>query len=476
MKDKTTIIPSLKGFDGKKSSANSRTAQGKKTAERRLASQDTMKLEKIKSASVSGRKPSQSTTKRATNSRTTDTRRNTSSSAPGTYARERVSGSSDYDSSRRIDRSGQAQRRARMEANSKKIPSQTNKQRVSSYYDDIPQRTDAQRTGTGKPHTPPAKKRPTQSTDVRKSQRPKQQTAQKRRPAPKKTTPRPKKSLLPRNKKFRKAAGFTVLGLVLALVLFILSLTVFFKTKDFEVNGVDYPYNKKTIVKECGIYEGDNIFTANKSRAEDRIEENCAYVEEADVYSIFPNKIGIDLKMAKPACKINAMGGIHIVSDKGKVLDVVDNADDMDLPYIEGIQIKARDAGEFVDYGSDVLKRALEEMFKAFSSIEATKISEINIITKGDVFELRYVYDNRIVVYMGIPEEIGYKIQVADKIIDKLDAQEGTAVVGELDVSACHDEDAKSYFNPYSILGPDIAAPVTTTEEPVEEPTMTYEY
>lgn len=475
MDDKTATIPSLKDFKNNKSSSKSNKSGSKnKTPRRSALSQDTMRLEKIKSASVASRKPSdKSGNKTGTAQRASGTQsRSRSASAPSTYARDRVKSSSDYDSSRRVDRSGQAQRKADMASNAKK-PAQSRGQRVSSYYDDVPQRSTTQRSGINKPSTASAPKRPAQSS-TRQPQKARPQTAPKRKPATQKPVPKKKKPLSLRAKKFRKAVGFTVLGLVLALVLLILSLTVFFKAKDFEVNGIER-YTKKDIVNASGLYVGDNIFSANKNRAEDRIEQMYPYVEEADVYSIFPNKFGIDLKMAKPAAKINAMGGIHIISDKGKVLEVRDSADDVAVPFIEGIQIKARAEGEFVDFGSDVLERALEEMFSANSQLNATKINEINIITREDVFELRFVHDDRIVVYMGIPEDIGYKMQVAEKIIADLDKAEGTAVMGELDVSTCNGEDARSYFNPYSILGPDTTAPQTTTE-PLEEPTMAYEY
>lgn len=466
MDDKTAAIPSLKDFKNKKTASDSgKRSSANRTSQRKVLSQDTMKLEKIKSAS----------SQRTSNTRSGSS---TGTSARSSSAKDRVRTSSDYDSSRRVDRSGQEKRKANVASNTKK-PAQTGRERVSSYYyDDVPQRTATQRSGANKPASASQTKRPAQSSQ-RQPQKPRPQTTQRRRPAvqnnaPKKNIPKKKKPLSPSAKKFRKAVGFTVLGLFFCIVLLILSLTVFFKAKGFEVNGIDR-YTKKEIVDASGLEAGDNIFSANKKRAEDRIERMYPYVEEADVYSIFPNKFGIDLRMAEPACKINAMGGIHIISDKGKVLEVTDNADDVDVPFIEGIQIKARAEGEFVDYGSDVLERALGEMFSAYSQLEATKIKEINVITRDDVLELRYVHDDRIVVYMGIPEDIDYKMQVAEKIIADLDKQEGTAVMGELDVSTCNDEDARSYFNPYSILGPDTTAPATTEEVP-EEPTVAYEY
>lgn len=499
MDDKTAAIPSLKDFKDKKASNNGKNGgktKGKPQAKRPL-SQDTMRLENIKSGTSKQRSTQGGNAKKPAPQRNSSR----SSSAPSSYARDRMgngnqskSRSSDYDSSRRVDRSAQAKRRENVASASKKPQPQTRQQKVSSYYDDVPvnrkpaqSRNPGNNTGQRTPATRNSQERATQhrtsrsgSASNKTSERQKSSSSarkpQTRRPALKKE----KKPLTERGRKMRKIMLFTVFGLIMALLLLILSLTVFFKAKTIEVKGIDR-YTKNEIITASGITDDDNIFSLNKKRAEERIEKIYPYVEDADVRAVFPSKIVIDLKMAEPACKINAIGGVHIVSDKGKVLEVTDNADNVDVPVIEGIQVKGRAEGEFVDYGSDVLTRALGEVFDAFSEFGCTKINEVNIITKGDIskgdgFELRYVYDNRIVVYMGIPEEVSYKIQVADKIIKKLHENEGTAVVGELDVSTCHDENARSYFNPYSILSPDTTAPATTTQELSEEPTAVYEY
>ena len=485
MDDKTAAIPSLKDFKDKQKNSGKKGDKSKaKNNRRKPLSQDTMRLDKVKSDASSKQRSARNDKGRNSAPKKNNTR---SSSAPSSYARERMSGkssdksrSSDYDSSRRVDRSAQTQRRSEAASNTKK-PTRTKEQRISSYYGDVPSKKpanskNAENNGVNNsPRTQgSAPRNSSQSRQKPKPEKTPKRKPQSRRPVEKKE----KKPLTERDKKIRRIKLYILLGFLFCLVLSVLSLTVFFKAKTIEVNGLER-YAKKDVVTACGITEDDNIFTANKKRAEERIEKLYPYVEDANVRAVFPTKISIDLKMAKPACKINAIGGVYIVSNKGKVLEVTDNADDVDVPAIEGIQIKGRAEGEFVDYGSDVLTRALEEMFAAFSKFESTKINEINIITKGDIskgdgFEIRYVYDNRIVVYMGIPEEVEYKIQVADKIIAKLHENEGTAVTGELDVSTCFDDNSRAYFNPYSILDPDTAAPVTQTES--EEPTEPAEY
>ena len=94
----------------------------------------------------------------------------------------------------------------------------------------------------------------------------------------------------------------------------------------------------------------------------------------------------------------------------------------------------------------------------------------VNIEEKEDSIKLRYVYDGRIVVCLGTPDQIYHKIHTADTIIrEKLDVG-GSKPVGELDVSRSYDT-KKAYFNEYSILADNVAPPATTAKTEATETT-----
>ena len=83
------------------------------------------------------------------------------------------------------------------------------------------------------------------------------------------------------------------------------------------------------------------------------------------------------------------------------------------------------------------------------------------------------VYDDRIVVYMGLPEHIDYKVQTAHTVIkEKIDVG-GSMIAGDLDVSMCYDT-MKSYFNQYTLLSPHVTATEPATEEEQVETQMVY--
>lgn len=272
-----------------------------------------------------------------------------------------------------------------------------------------------------------------------------------------------KKPISPRARRFRKIVINTALCLLVLIIGVVLALTVMFKTEEIIVNGNgDIP--KKDIISVSGLVKGDNIFTAPKKKAAEQLEKVYPYIKEAEIKSVFPNAISIDITMATPACVIEGLGGYYIVSGEGKVLEVASTTDEIQAPAIEGINVGGKVAGDYVDYGTDVIGNALRELFGAFDEFGCTKITGVNVQTEDEAVELKYVYDNRIVVYLGIPEHITYKVQTAHTIIkEKIDTG-GTMIAGDLDVSMCHDS-MKSYFNQYTLLAPNSAhatEPATT--------------
>lgn len=262
---------------------------------------------------------------------------------------------------------------------------------------------------------------------------------------------KPRKPISPGMRKIRNVIVYISLILAVLVVGLVLSLTVLFKTEEIIVTG-NGKYSAQEIIEASGLVYGENIFTASKSRASGRIEKAYPMIEDAHVYFSIPNAIKIDLTMAKPAYMVESVGGYYTVSDKGKVLEVSTTDDEAKVPIIEGVEFKAKSPGEYLEYESDIVTNALEEIFVSFRELGCKNITAVNVETsEGGTVKFRYVYDNRIVVYLGVPDHLSYKIHTADTILrEKIDTENST-VAGELDVSKSYDT-KKSYFNEYTIL------------------------
>lgn len=439
MDDKTAPIPSLKDF---KENRKERSAQSSRTGSMQTKGQMKKSVGKSRSSQTSQGKRSSvrtahSSTQKAMPARRpksgNENRKPVTGSAPRTYARERYERErenpqgkayrGDYDSSRRVERTTQTNKKQNAQGGADR--------RVSSSKN-----TQQMRTSNG------------------------------RKPVQK----RNKKPLSPTARKLRNIAVSVLIVLVVLIAGAILSLTVLFKTENINVSGAG-AYSKQDIINASGLQLGDNIFTSPKGRAAERLEKKYPYIEKADVYSVFPNSINIDITLADPAYVIEGLGGFYIVSDKGKVLEVSSTDDEADVPIIEGVSVEGKPAGEFIEYDSELISTSLEELFAAFNLMNSEKITAINIEADGESFSMKYVYDNRIVVYLGIPEHIEYKVQTAETIIkEKVDVG-GAMVAGDLDVSMCYDT-MKSYFNQYTLLSPNASVTEPATEESTQYETQ----
>ena len=282
-----------------------------------------------------------------------------------------------------------------------------------------------------------------------------------------------KKPLSPFHRKVRRVLIYALIVLGILTVGVILSMTVLFKTENIVVNVPDNFYSSEDIISASGLHYQDNIFMAGKDRAENRLEEKFPYIKSAKVTAVIPDTINIDITLSTPSYAVKTDNLTYIADEDSKVLEVTSTADEVDVPLIEGVSVKDAKAGERLTFESDIVKDSLREMFnlavqKGYKKITAVDI-ETRVSDKGaTTVEIRYVYDERIVVYLGIPENISYKMQTAQTIIaEKLDVN-GAVLTGELDVSNAFDT-KKSYFNQYSLI------PQVVVTEPSTEPTTSAE-
>ncbi|MGN0459838.1 MAG: cell division protein FtsQ/DivIB [Ruminococcus sp.] len=255
-----------------------------------------------------------------------------------------------------------------------------------------------------------------------------------------------------------------IVGVVVVLGI-TLSLTVFFKTAQFEVSGKTR-YDKQDIINACGIKEGENIFLADKERASENIINSFPYIAQADVSFGFPDRIVIEVTEGKASYMVKyAKKDFCVVSKEGRILK---NAKKKisDLPLVKGLELKSNVPGTYVEYNDESMATALETIVESIDKCGLDKLTEINVSDKAN---LTFTYDGRVLVKLGVPEDIDYKIRTAKAILtEKLDPNNTGIIEGTLDVSQCK-ETKRSYFNEKSIV-------TTNTEDATTETTVAVDY
>ena len=270
-----------------------------------------------------------------------------------------------------------------------------------------------------------------------------------------------KKPVSPARRKFMRIVSTFVIVAVIIIVGVILSLTVLFKTQSYEVVG-NTLYLESDIIKTCGISEGENIFLAPKAPAEERIERRFPYVDTAKVSFSIPDTIRIEIKQAVEGYLFKVSDTEYlIISTKGRILNRVADISGYQIPIFIGPKLKSGEIGDFVEYEDSTILEIIDSITQTFSDNGYQGITEINAT---DPANISFIYDGRIRVKIGIPEDISYKIRTAMTIINSnIDINPSSKVTGVLDVSRCN-VTKRSYFNEMDI---------TATEPPTENPSET---
>lgn len=265
-----------------------------------------------------------------------------------------------------------------------------------------------------------------------------------------------KKPVSPLVRRIRNIVTSCVIVAIVLIVCVVLSLTVMFKAQNYEVTGITR-YTEDEIIETCGIGGNDNIFLANKKAAEKRLINAYAYIEEADVSFAIPDTITIDITEALPAYIVSVSDSNYLIaSSKGRILEQVESVEKYDLPMFLAGELKTYEVGGYIEYEKEATVDIIDTIVTVFTDNGYTGITEINATNLADI---TFTYDDRIVVKLGLPEDISYKVRTAMTIIiEKLDLNGTGTTEGELDVSSCNTS-KKSYFREQSLIDSQIENP-----------------
>ncbi len=230
-------------------------------------------------------------------------------------------------------------------------------------------------------------------------------------------------------------SGFLAIGIAL-------SLTVFFRSEKFTVEGAEH-YSDQDIISASGMVLGENLFLSDKKSGEDRIESMLPYVEQAKISVKIPNTMLITVTESKPAFLIKSGGDYVVASDQGKVLEKTNETPDkFDAPIVSGCTLKASEPGKSIKFKESGMLSIIKSVTQAIADNEFSGIKEIDL---SNAARIAINYSDRIKIIIGLPEDISYKLKTAKIIIsEKLSESDR----GELDVSGCKDENKRSYFRP----------------------------
>ena len=254
-----------------------------------------------------------------------------------------------------------------------------------------------------------------------------------------KPLPPAKEPMSPYKRKVRRVLFYVITILVLVSVCCVLSLTVFFKIDEIEVEGKTR-YNADEIISSSMINKGDNLILCNTAPGEKNIWEKYPYIETVDIHKRLFNKIVITVKEAVPTSIIESEGKYVLLSESGKIIDI-DSKRQNNVPIILGAKLETPKLSSEIKYKNESVEDYIDQILEGAEKYKLGTIETIDISNLAKIYLER---KNGLRIMLGAPENIDYKLKTAQKIIEKslTDKDKGT-----LDVSLCSSEGGKSYYN-----------------------------
>lgn len=216
-------------------------------------------------------------------------------------------------------------------------------------------------------------------------------------------------------KRRRSNAGriaLVVTVLSVALVGVILSLTVFFKTKEIDVYG-ESRYSSKDIVAAGKIELESNLIRLDSKKIAGRIETALPYIEKVELVKKLPTTAVLKVTEAKVAGYVKTDEGYSILSTNGKVLEKVDKLPEK-MAEILGIDANGVKVSELISDESGALSSA-RAIFNELGVGMTSGVTKLNVT---DRINLEFVYRDRVTVRLGSETDLKEKIRFVCKILN----------------------------------------------------------
>ena len=248
---------------------------------------------------------------------------------------------------------------------------------------------------------------------------------------------------------FRSVAGalFLVVGVVVAL-------SLFFNINKIVVSG-DAVYSHETVVKASGVSEGDNLIFLSKSKLNEKLSSELAYIGSVTVKRRLPSTLELVIKKTDAKLGVAMNGYFTLLDENGKVLEKDLETVGENIILVNLGEVESAELGKVI-----VLKenRALTKLNAVLDECKKVGINDISLMDLSDIYNIKLVYQGRITLELGETdsENLNSKLALGKAALDKQN-EENNLYRGTINLTV----DGKGYWS----------EEVSTTEPVTEENT-----
>ena len=226
-----------------------------------------------------------------------------------------------------------------------------------------------------------------------------------------------------------------VLAVALFLVLLIISAGLFFKVTDIVVVGNSVVL-AEDVRNASGMVVGDNIFLVNKFEASHALFDSFPYIREVSISRVLPGKVIIEIKESVPASAFSFANFFWLVDSDGRILERRALLGEGVCPLVVGAEVLAPAVGQKLVVSEEETEKiySLLEILKALEELEL--LEETGTVDVSRAYDVRLVYQGRMEVRVGYPNDLQYKLSYIKPALAQLEQEQEAT----LDVTAAREK------------------------------------
>lgn len=233
----------------------------------------------------------------------------------------------------------------------------------------------------------------------------------------------------PRKRLRRYTLHYILLAVFLSAVVVVLSKTVFFKIEKIVVEGNE-KYSDTEIIKTSTLKKEQNMFSLDISDISKKILEKYLYIEDVQIKRKLPHTISLNVEMVEPMGAILMSDGFTILTKQGRVVEVGVKNPPANVMVVRGLSDMDLKVGEVYD-----LEKTEEFIMLRYfvEALQQSKLDGIVYVNLSDIYNIKALYDDRILISFGTEDDLVYKMKKAQELV--LCKEEYDDFEGVIDVS-----------------------------------------
>ncbi len=257
-------------------------------------------------------------------------------------------------------------------------------------------------------------------------------------------------------KKTHKLRATLILTLISIITLVVCEIA-FCRVKVIKMYGVTQ-YDTNEVIAQSGVAEGQNLLLVNAKSIESNLYSLYPYIERIKVRRLFPTTAEITITEATVRYSIEYNGGYVYVSQYGKLLDNKTDKDENSILLVGG---EITDNEGYLKFNDEYQQSAYEEINTCLNE-RGDEISKVTRIDISDVYNIKLLYDGRILMNLGGISDLRYKLNFGLQIAMGSGISESE--YGTLDLSLSK-ENNRAYFNPSTQAEVESGAVTSSSED-----------